>query len=332
MFQVKQYNKAKTFQRVINNTWIEQSIQFTTQINGGMGEFDLVLNRKDTNFTNGDIIEVYHKTTLIYVWFVGSVDYIITNYTQTRIVCYWLGSLLKQVLYNVSGDYEARITQEPATSFSNVVAFFNTFYNYFTANTNNLGKSTSYELSQTNCFDYLNIITKQADWFFWMVYNYVVYFNAIPATSTHTFTLEKDLVKIENYNETTQQINKYYLLISDGAGGETLKIYNESTSQAIYWIKEKYHQDLRVQLDATADEYANKIFSQYAYPVPRTILTINNTHPNYYTIKPWDTCKIRNSDLVIEDNLMIYRVSFGEDITTLELADSDNFISLIENL
>ena len=67
MFQVKQYNKAKKFQRVINNTWIEQSIQFTTQINGGMGEFDLVLNRKDTNFTNGDIIEVYHKTTLIYV-------------------------------------------------------------------------------------------------------------------------------------------------------------------------------------------------------------------------------------------------------------------------
>lgn len=326
-YQIKVYDKTKVFKKVINELLIKSEISFTAQINGWQWNINIVLDWLITDFIQSDIIEIYSINwslrTLIYVWFIWEIQTNIKNFYETTLIVYGLFSLFNNILYNVSWNYTANININSYTIIQNIISLMNTNYNYFTISWIS-SIIANYDLNHTNCLSLVNELQKINNNYFYLD-NYNLKFTSKPITATHFFTIWLDIEELNIDDDTTELVNS--LILKYGAWTNT---YNDTTSINTYWKKEKYIENTSLVNFQTADNYWNTYISENKNPKKKIRLVINRKFENYEIIKPWDTCKILNTKLNLNNNLQINKLNYTKDKLVIELEGYDNFINLIK--
>lgn len=330
MYQIKCYDLAKVYKRTINPNVIKSRISFTKQINWWAWQLilQLDLSLDNSDYIQGDIIEVYNfaswSSNLVYVWYINEIIKKSTNYAETELRINWLASLLTKVIYNVAWNFTTTLSADPYVSAQAVVTYFNTKYNYLTASWSNTWVTINYTLDYTDSFKVIDDLNKLSQTYYWYLNNYTLNFKPKPWTATHTFTLQKDLVELTLEEDTSELVNKLYLTYNWWTN-----TYSDATSITTYWLRESYITDTSIANNASANEYWNKYITDNKNPKQKIKLTINNL-ADINNINPWDTCKIRNSKKVFNDNLLISKIQYNQYSITLDLESFDNFINLIK--
>lgn len=345
-YLIKVYDKTKSFKDIINEREIKSDISFTKQINGWAWHLNIILDWLKNNIIQWDIIEIYYKTSLIYVGFVWEINFNISNFYETELNVYWLASLFNNIIYNVAWNYTANINQYTYNTAQDIVNFMNTFYNYFTLSWSlsiiwddivwTWQDSTwtwdnfywitlinwNYDLNYTNCLILLNELRKISNNYFYLD-NYNLIFADKPTTATHNFTLWLDIEKININDDTTGLFN--YLILKYKSWTQ---VYSDTNSINTYWRKEKYIENTNIADLSSANSYWNTFISENKNPKKKISLIINKNYTN--NINPWETCKILNTKLNLNNNLQINKISYSKDKFILDLEGYDNFINLIK--
>jgi len=330
MYQIKLYTKTKVYKKTINLNLLKNRISFTKQINGWLWQLTLVLDLwlSNTDFIHGDLIEVYNfewlVTNLIYVWYVDEINKSITNFEETIIIAYWLASLLKRIVYNVTWNYTATINKDPYTAVWDIITYFNTKYNYLTLDWSLTWTTTSYDLKYTDSYKIIDDLNNLSPNYYWFLNNYTLNFKPKPTTASHVFTLKKDLVSLNIEDDSTELVNTLILTYKTWT-----KTYTDLTSIWNYGIREKYISNTQIWDVTSADEFWAKYINDNKNPKQKMSLIINNI-ADINNINPWETCKIRNINKTWLDNLLISKINYNQYEIQIDLEAYDNFIQLIK--
>jgi len=325
---IKLYDKDEIFKQTINPNIIKNDITFTKQINGWLWQLILILNvwLDNTDYIEWDIVKVLIDGSLIYTWFVDEIEKIVSWFEETRLNIIWYVSLLKRIIYNVTWNYTATITQDPYTTASDIVTYFNTKYNYLTISWSTTWTSVSYDLNYTDSFKAIDDLNNLSSNYFRYLDNETLYFKAKPTTPTHYFTLQKDLVELDIEEDWSWIVNQLILTYKTGT-----KTYTDATSVTTYWLKEKYISNTQIWDVTSADEFWNKYIADNKDPIDKITLEVNSSYANWIeNINPWESCKIRNITKNIGNNLLISKITYNKDIIRIQLERFDNFIQLIK--
>jgi hypothetical protein len=329
MYQIKLYTKAKVYKKTINLNLVKNRISFTKQINGWLWQLTLVLDLwlSNTDFIQWDLIEVYNfesGSNLIYAWYIDQINKSVTNFEETQIIAYWLASLLKRIVYNVTWNYTATINKDPYTAVGDIVTYFNTKYNYLTLSWSLTWATTSYVLNYTDSYKAIDDLNNLSSNYYWYLENYTLNFKPKPTTAIHTFTLQKDLVELNIDEDTTELTNTLILTYKTWT-----KTYTDATSISTYGIREKYISNTQIWDVTSADIFWAKYIADNKNPKQKMTLVVNNV-ADINNINPWDTCKIRNINKSWFDNLLISKINYNQYEITIDLEAYDNFIQLIK--
>lgn len=357
MYQLKLYNKSKTLKKTIEPTIIKNRIQFSANINGGLGVLVLNLNLPitDESFEVGDIIEVSffqdRAEMKIYAGYISEINRIIDNKESIEIVCYGLWGLLTQLYYNEAGNYDITLNKDPYAIFQDIIAHTNTHYNIFTLEGENVGITANYNTDYENNLKILWEVKKLAENHYYYIDRYNVIFKPLPTVATHTFTLQKDIVEMMIDTDDGELCNRLVLRYNNSA---STQVYSDSASIALYGLREKIENNPRIKDLATANEYGTNFIAQNKEPKEKISLSVNLNYntwllpidewleidtlweidfiwlKSFFRVKPWDSCKIRNIKKSLFDNLIINKIDYEQELINIHLNKVDNFISLIK--
>ena len=370
MYQIKLYDKDKTFKKVINSKIIKNNISFTKQINGGLWQFSLLLDLKfdyvwsyvDSeweiyNITQWDIIEIYNfenkLNTLIYSWYIEEIITNISNFEQLELKINGLASLLKRLVYNVSWNYKTNLSGTSFDILNDIFDFVKIQYPFFSFSWFSPWVNVSIDNNFTDCFDLIKKIVDLNEDCYFYVDNYTIFFKQKPTSATHTFTLADNIVELNVETDTTDTCN--YLILEYKTW---VSIYQDATSISTYGKREKYVSNTQLADIDSANEFWNNYILKNKNPLEKTSLVINNKYllnfqllleqltenlntytqnledffiyKNIHNIKPWETCKIKNIKRNLNQNLLISKVSYNQYEIKLDLENYDNFIWIIK--
>lgn len=352
MYTYKIYDKSDTFKKTINIDLIENEVNFTTQINGGLGnlQISIIENIDTTSYIKGDIIKIFLWIDIIYSWFIDEVRKNATNHQSITLSCVGYASRLTNIHYNSSG-YTGIFTWDPSALFESSIDYFNTFHNVLTKDSDTLGTSISYDYDYTSCYDIANDMKELWENYYWYINaNWVAKYKQIPTRTTNIFTFKKDIFSLQV--EQTEVVNKLFLEYSWGT-----VVYEDTTSQNTYWVFEKRLSRGDLNDLTSANLFWNAYIEENKNPKDRAIVGISNEYVyssytlmqdltqnwNTYTqnmedlrdikgianIEPWELCTIRNINIELE-NLLVTRKLYTPEQITLYLDSYDSFIELIK--
>lgn len=361
IYQIKQY-RAWAYVKTINPDLIKSDISFTANKNGGQGQMTLTISEpfQDSDYNYWDIIKVYvtnkyQSSYLLYTWFIESKSQKATNSETTDIYCIGIVWLLKGLFYR-NGWSDRKFTKNTTALaiLTEIITNFNTdSWQSFTINNEiDLSQTVHLEFDNTYCFDAIKKVMDTVDWYWLLDQNGIL--NIKTTTIKHKATYRKNIQSLTVASD-WQIYNRLYL-----QWWSTSKVYNDTTSQSIYWIREKAINDTSLKDTWTMDEFAAKRLSENAYPRDKNRLTItseyyaivplkwnnlwirddtwlwNNkyTWSNYWpwwsteAIQPWDWLRVQNFYSLIE--WTIERIWYKNGFIDIELDNFDNFIDLIK--
>jgi len=327
MYNIKIYNKSLVYQNTLSLKKVVNISGFTSDINGWVWNMTLTLNLKITNtdFEVWDILEIYFESDHIYSWSIIDVQKLYwTNIETVSLIMIGYGWLMSQVLKTETySDIASNIAKD-------IIDDFNT--EYWTAilsyDVNSIPTTVwAIDLTFTNK-NYLECLRELSDtvWLkFFIDIDGVVYFRDEALYSNHKLTTEKDVEQL-NITEEWRWI-KNTLILKNAVNEKT---YTDAISISTYWIKEIYlDKSSELTTEATGDEYADTYLNDNADKKDKIQITVNNKY-DYFTIKPWDTIKVRNTWYTI-NNLQIVKISYSYEKAILDLEKSYSFANEIFN-
>lgn len=325
-FTVKVYWINGAFKKTLSWKEVIDCFEFSSQINGGQGEWTLVLNKEfgDTEISTGDIVKVYVYTdnnpsgVILYS---GYISRLARKYTpQKNVIEYkmiWLSSILNFV-YFYAAWYSFNKNQDPAQTIKDVIDYFNTqysawFFSYSGGNIQNYWSNISLDFAYKNCRDSIVLASSATNYWWRIGADWQVWFKPIPWTATHRFTAWKDVSEIE-VQESSEEIKNRYIL---NWKSWTLAPVNDATSQSAYWIRELYESKTDLADSWSATIYANNFLASNKDIKKITSISVNNSY-NIENIFPWDTLKVLNLDYTV-DNLQIKKVTYTPEKVKLDV-------------
>ena len=307
------------FKFTINPRDVKAGLVFDSSIEAWQWQFNLVLNKQVTytDITNTDIVKVYqHDRTnpewrLIYSGIVQKVKKVINeNYEEIILPLIGLWSVFNYKIYSWTFD------DTPWNIISAIIDFVNLDYNLFTKNLDLTWDNIKLDIENETALKVIDNVKKASGDFYMIKPNWEVYFHPKPTTPTHYLKLGRDIKKIEIDQDTEQLVNKLYLVWHNWT-----TIYEDLTSQATYWIREKRISDSTIKQQATADVFWNQYIEDHKNPISKTILDVSDEY-DIETILPWDTISVRWTEI---DNRLIVKTRYYMDWITIYLEDFDSF-------
>jgi len=320
-FEWKVYSINWDLKFTINPTEIKNRLVFDSILNSGQWELKLVRNKpvKTFDIIATDIIRIYQIDKQnpdwrnIYTWIVQNIIRNITaSYEEIVIPLLWLWSIFNYKTFNWSK------TDSPWNIMSDMVDLINLDYNLFTKNIDTSGSDIKLDLEHETALSIVNKVKQASTFDYRICANWEVYFKQKEATPIHVFELWEEVYKVEAKQNTEKLCNKLILKYDN-----SIRIYEDLTSQTTYWIREKYIVDESIKQNDSADEFWNQYIINNKDFILETIIEINDIY-DIETIKPWDTISIY---WTLIDNLQIVKTKYYMDWITLYLEKTENFAS-----
>jgi len=318
-YNAKVYKLDWTYKFTINPQYVKSDINLSTQINWWQNELKLIFNLDNVDIENTDIIKVYEITEnytnwiLVYTWIVQNVIKRITNASyEVELPLLWLASIFTYKIYNWTRD------EEPADMVKYFIAQSNLDYNLFSYwDIQNYWTTLNIEFDNKNFLECLNTIAEATWFYFYINADWTIDFKPKDTEPTHKLTLWKDVDNLELFNDTEELVNKLTL---EWDGWTT--IYEDTTSQWIYWVREKFISKTDLQDQVSADEYWNNYITNNKNPKSSTKIKININFN--WIIRVWQNISVLNTKLDIK-NKQIVRASYSRDYINIELEKYETF-------
>ena len=343
---------------------------FSKKMNVGISEMLITLARKlDTFNANGDVslgnkLEIWltdedtgSTPIKIYTGYIEQqIPYINGNEERVEILCLSIASYLTQdvlksgsqtTLYTKATD--GLTTTSGSKSASEIADVLKAVINFFRTNNPNLQLNYSNNSVETiedtgNTLDYTFYAlqyseaikkckeTAPQNWYWYIDENEVLYFRAVPSIATHTFTIGKDISKID-VNKGLDSV-KNIALIFDGqeTGGNYLQ-YKDDASISLYGRRVKQITDSAIGDVTSMNNLGASFIAENKDPRIRIVMEIadNNENDKGYnieSIQPGDTCKIAGispAEDLFTSNMIIQQVDWYDKYARITIETRQDF-------
>lgn len=340
-FVVKIYDSlGTTFKTTLRPNELKNEISFTSRINGGQGQLVLDLQRDFDDFDEGDeidfmnVVRVYEvdennpSGRLIYSGFISAYKPYVRGSDQgVEVVCLGLCSLLSLAFYKDADYTVSKSSVDPKAIFEDIIDHFNTVYSGtlidYSGSVVTVGTNVSYEYVKRKWREAIDdtLLLSGAGYYWYVDQDGLFTFAQNPATSTHTFTLQKDVEEFLTNKSSEEIVNKTRVFYNGGTSDDS-----DATSISEYGTREETITDSNITDLTTASQRAAQAVDDNKDVKINASLKINSLY-DIETIKPGDTCKIRNiksGQATFTDNMQIYSVKYTPDFVILELAQINN--------
>lgn len=341
-FSIKIYDSdGSSFIKTLNPEIVRNVPSFRSQMNGGFGECRIDLGLDFDDFGEGtdiafmNIVKIYEIDVdyplgrLIYTGFISQyLPYVEGKKQGVVVILLGMVSLLKFAYYKNGSSYTvAHSGVDPSAIMKAIIDHFNTVYpgsllGYDSGATtvDSVGVNVSYTFEEDKWLDALQNAfgTAGAGWWWSIDKQGQLYLKQKPSTATHTFTIGKDLEKMNITKSSESVVNS--VLVKYGMATAT---NSDATSISDFGTREEILSDDRIQDSTTADQKAAQEVDDNKTEKIKASLTINLLY-DIESIKVGDTCKIRNlakGSTLFNDNMQIVSVSYSFDKVVLELEE-----------
>lgn len=331
-YDIKIYDKTWVYQKTINPNIVMNDINFSENVNWWQWQLNLnlALSFWDTTFHWWEIIKVilynerYKQGKQIYMWYVTQISrkYDVNKW-YISIVCLWIASLLNAVLFTwtynwtVESVLNAIITEFNSNYAWNLITIWS--IDPYSENIN-----VSFD-NNTTCAKAINTVNDIANYYWFIDSEWKFYFRK-KFTQTNHIVANQQVVESMDLNYDIEQItNRIFVERKDW----TVKVYEDTDSQNLYWIKERYDKQQNIVDVTTQDEYWNNYLDQYSNPKNASTIVINAEY-DIESIIPWDTVTVVNSEYSIK-NLLIEKIKYTPTKITLTLEETETLRSVISD-
>lgn len=324
-YEIKVFSKDWTYQTTINPNDVMNDISFTENTNGGQWQMNLLLalDFGDTTFHWWEIIKVilyserYKQGKQIYYWYVSQISRIYDiNKWYIKLICLWIGSLLTKIMYTWNYEWTA---EDLLTA---IITKFNSEYSWnlitiWTIDPYEWNIKLSFD-NDTTCQKAIDKIREICDFFWFVDSEWVFVFKQKFNWTNHIVANQQAVENIElNYN-IESMTNKLFLERKDW----TIKNYEDSTSQNLYGIKEKFLLQSSLDTESTQDDFGNSYINQYSMPKNASTIVVNSEY-DIESVLPWDTITVVNTTYPIK-NLSIEKIKYTPNRITLTLEELES--------
>ena len=320
-YEWKVYSLNWDLKFTINPKDIKSRITFDSILNSWQWQCTLVWNKpaKTFDIASTDIIRIYQIDKQnpdgrnIYTWIVQNITRkILASYEEIVIPLLWLWSIFNYKTYNWT------FTASPWEIVSDMVDLINVDYNLFTKDIDLTGADIKLDVEYETALSVINKVKQASTFDYRICADWTVCFKQKEATPTHIFELWQEVFKVEAKQNTEKLVNKLILKYDINT-----RVYEDLTSQATYWIREKYITDTNIKQNESADEFWNQYIADNKDFILETVVEINDVY-DIENIKPWDTMTIY---WTLINNLQIVKTKYYMDWITLYLEKAENFWS-----
>lgn len=355
-FTVKIYDIDGTYRKTFNPNILMSEVAFSDKVGGGQGQCVLELNLPIDDFDEGlsvdhmNVVKIYESDdennpnpVLLYTGFVSQyVPFFRSGQEGVRLTCLGLVSFLSLGYFRSSGSYEFTVSDDPGEVIKDIIDHFNTLYpgawlSHTGGNVTTVGTTVTYDFNKTKWVDAVKKMADFAeeDWWWRVAEDGQIHLKDRPATTTHVLTIGKDVDSGEIVKNNEKVINRYRL--TWGTAPPTTTIYEDTTSQAAYGVREKLETDSDIGNQPTADQQGNKTIADNKDPKVEAKITVN-TRYNIESIKPGHTVIIRNTkkgSTTLPADMLVTAIQYTPDGVTLTLENqipsfADTFIAAVE--
>lgn len=326
---------------VLNPAKVVSKPSFKEEINKGQGEMVITYVEDFDNFdttliAHMNIVKVYAVDEdnalgrLIYTGLIEEpVPFVDGAKIGVKIKLVGLVSLLQNSYYKDGANFDVtHTTVDPGAIVKAIIDHFNTIYpagliGYAGGNVDNVGQVVTYTFSDDKWLDAIKEIHgyTTTDWWWRINPDGEVYFQDKPASATHTFTIGKDVAKLEIPDSAKKVVND--LRYRDGLVDRD---YSDATSQTSYGKRSAIISDTSTTDATTIGQFGNKYIAEKKDPQERAIVVINDAY-DLESIRVGDTCKFKNlllNSSILSDNMQITSISYSSNQVTLELEEKVN--------
>lgn len=320
-YQIKTYNIDWTYKDTINPNEILNDISFSANINWWVWQLSIKTTYpfSENRYNWWEYVKVvlfddYHKDWLqIYYWYISQIIREIQSSREyTTLICLWINSLLNDVLFT-NWTY----SKTPSDMISDVLTYFQTYYNCITAWTidDSIATTQWYNRQYKNCQE---IFTSVCEWNglnFFVDWEWKL--QVFTEWKTHFLHLHYDIDSMKIEDTIEDIVNSY----SVARSWWTVKTYTDEDSIATYWIKRKYESNDKLNNVSTQDIYWNQYIADHKNPKEVMSITLN-TNIAYEDIKPWDKITVLNAWIEIT-NKTVNKIQYKPDECVLTIDKTD---------
>lgn len=293
--------------------------QFTSYINGGLGDMTFTLPRTVFQFEEATVVAQNNQIKV--VAFDGDAtggttiyNGYISKYAPTLqegkeyVVVTCLGYISEGQRFmaeDASGNTTLPYNSyDPTNILKDILDKFTAaggHADYTGSSTALTGTTVSYEFNTYTVKECLDKIVELAPngWFYFVDSSNTVHFKGKDATANHTFVLGKDIISIIPEKSGENMVNRIYFTGGDVSGVPVYKKYERASSISTYGLHAQKHVDSRVTDTSTMDIIADSVLDRGETPETRTTLVIRDNNGfndgrgyDIESIKPGDTCKV----------------------------------------
>lgn len=329
-FIVKLYDWSMNFLKVIPAWIITNDISFNETIDAGQWELKLTLVLPiDTDyFDNVRYCKIYMNDNqgtsnlLIYSGWLSQVQRQYSNQKENiNVVFLSFWALLDTVILRNWTDPTFSKTGDPASIIKFIIDYFNTIYSWILSYTaesiDNYGSSITIQFDWISCQKALQNLVNWLSYYLYIWADGVVHYHDTPASATHLLTYERNINQLtipENNEQITNVVQVVYSI--DDTDYETW-IVQDAWSIAKFGQREVLIRRWDLKDQTSAETYRDNYLTENK-DLKKNIQVVVNTLYEIETIHPWQTVKIANLWLNIE-NAQIQNVKYTYEQATLTL-------------
>ena len=311
---VKLYDQEQNFLKIVPAWIITRDIKIQETIDAGQWELTLDVNLPiDTDFfDNAMFVKVYVNNSkwmqdlLIYSGQITQIQRLFSNNKENiKIVCLSLRALLDNViLRNSSADPKFSKTGDPANILKFIIDYFSSIYPwliyYDWSSIENYGSSITIEFDKITCQKAIKNLVNGLNFHLFIWADGLVKYKAKPQTATHLLTYWKDIIQLtipQNTENVKNVVQVSYML--NGVENFTW-IATDQASVDEYMHKETIVSRSDLQDETSAELYRDEYLNKNKDAKQDIVLVVNSLF-DIENLHPWDTVKIRNLWLNIEN-------------------------------
>lgn len=331
-YDIKVYDKTWVYQQTINPNVVMNDINFSENVNWWQWQIslNLALSFWDTTFHWWEIIKVilynerYKQGKQIYMWYVTQISRKYdANKWYISIVCLWIASLLNAILFSWSYSWTVEYVLNA------IISEFNNNYSWnlitvWQIDSYSENISVSFD-GNTTCAKAINTVNNIANYYWFIDSEWMFYFRQKWTQTNHIVANQQVVESMDLKYDIEQITNKIYVERKDW----TVNVYQDTNSQNLFGIKEKYSKQQNIVDETTQAEYWNNYLDQYSTPKNASTIVINAEY-DIESIVPWDTVTVVNSEYSIK-NLLIEKIKYTPTKITLTLEESETLRSVISD-
>lgn len=355
-YNVKFYSDPSTLIETVSPNLIVDEVSFTSQKNGGLGEWvfkinvpfdDFATHVSFINFMN--FVKVYeidpsNKTGRVI--FTGYLTKYIPTLTKDQdlveVTCLGLASLMSESLWGTQptflNSYSSTAPETIAQAIiDDVNTIFGTWISYETSGPNQTifatSKTISYdfeELTHLEAMEKLLELTGE-DWYWHIDGQGNFHFREKSSTADHEFQVGTDIQRLAIDTNIEALKNDITLEYNGGTVNKS-----DSTSITAYKRRKVKFDDQKITTGTggLGEDFVDQKIAELKNPKYETVLEINSQY-DIESIRAGQTCKVKGVKIgstILDDNMQIVGFRYTPDVITLDLDEFKSFAREISKL